>query len=75
MMKPDLPFVARKPEEHEIQDYCAAEGWNVENAQVVRKTKRRLVEDQENAWRTANKNADALADPLQHQIKKRFITS
>jgi hypothetical protein len=69
----DSPFVARNPGKHEVQTYCAAEGWDAEDPHALRNAKRRLVEDQENAWRIASKNADVSADPLPH--KKRFTTS
>jgi hypothetical protein len=72
-MLADSLFVARKPEKHEAQTYCAAQGWDAEDPHALRNAKRRLVEDQENTWRIASKNADVSADTLPH--KKRFTTS
>lgn len=66
-------FVARRPSRDEIQANIVAEGWNADDATVVKRVKRRLIEDQEIAWMAESRNALLLTDLP--ETKKRFTTS
>lgn len=65
------PFVAKNPNHDEVQKYCAMKGWDADDAIIVRRVKRHLVEDQEEAWRSENRNASVSTEP---PAKKKFLT-
>lgn len=65
------PFIAKNPNRDEVQEYCAKKGWDADDAIIVRRVKRHLVEDQEEAWRIENRNAVVSTGP---PAKKKFLT-